>query len=143
MKKRRSSMILAILMVIAVALTATGCGSGGAKDLVKDFFESIDKQDVKKFLKCFDKDTREDLEDYFEDQDELEVLLDNLDLELEDQQGEKWIKKLKIGDVEKEDTEDEVTYYTVEVEMDDEEVDFPVIKIKGKFYIGHEAMNLF
>lgn len=141
MRRRLMSMTLAVFLVIAVGVTAAGCGTNGAKTLAKNFFESIDKQDVNKFLKCFDKDTREEIEDYW-DKDEIEVFLDNMDLQTEDEFGEQWIKKLKIGDVEKEDAEDGVTYYTVEIELDDEEISLPVMKVKGKFYVDEDALWL-
>jgi hypothetical protein len=131
-------MSLALLMIVALAFTATGCGTGGAKAVVKDFFKAIDDHDVKKFINCFDKDLREDLND---EKEFLKDLLEEIDDMFEDEFGKKWFKELKIGDVEKDDTDDGVTYYTVEIELDGEEEEIAVKKVKGKFYIDEETMS--
>ena len=140
MIKKITTSSLIILMIIALALAATGCGSSGAGDVINTFFESVDKHDAKKFISCFDEDIQEDIKAMYEDNDIIKELLENLDTMLSDEYGEKWRKEIKIGKAEKGDTEDGVTYYTVPVEMDGEEEEIQVMKIKGKYYLDDSAM---
>lgn len=146
MNRKRLTLIIATLLVAAMALTLVGCGgsSGSPKALLESFFDSIDKQDVNKFLNCFEKDTREDLLDEV-DKDEIKDLLEELDGTLADEFGDKWRKQIKIGKAEKGDTDDDITYYDVEITMKDEDGEesedtIQVIKFKGKYYLDENSM---
>lgn len=139
MKKRLFTSILSVLLLVVFALSATGCG-GSPKNVVNTFFDSIDKQDVKKFLSCFEKDTKEDILDNM-DEDDLKDQLETIDESFEEEYDKKWRKKIKITGFEEEDKEDGITYYSVTAEFDDEEQDFPVMKVKGKYYINVEEMG--
>ena len=139
--KKRIAIIMAAILVIATALTITGCGLGGdPKSVISAFFDSVDKQDTKKFLNCFEKDTREMMLESM-DEDLLKDTLEMLDEMLTDEYGKTWRKEVKIGKAEKGDTEDDITYYTVAVTMDGEEDDMTVIKVKGKYYIDESSMG--
>ncbi len=142
MSKRVFTTFLACLLVLSISLSLAGCGGSDPKGVVNAFFDSIDKHDAKKFLNCFEEDVQESFEDIYEE-DDLKDMLESIDELLEDEYGKKWRKEVKVTDVEKGDKEDDITYYTVTVEMDDEEEEMEVMKIKGKYYISDDAMSGF
>ncbi|MCX7774469.1 MAG: hypothetical protein N2376_15375, partial [Clostridia bacterium] len=63
MSKKLLTTLLATMLVLAVAISATGCGANNPKGVISAFFDSIDKADAKKFLNCFDKDTKDTILD--------------------------------------------------------------------------------
>lgn len=142
MSKRVVSVVLAALLVFSLALSITGCGSNNPKGVVNTYFEAVDEHDAAKFLKCFEKDVVEDIEDELEE-DEIEDLLKMMDEYYKQQYGSKWAKDYKVTDTEKGDTDDGVTEYTVTVEFEDDDEDIDVLRIKGKYYIDDNSLGSF
>lgn len=148
--KRIITTALSLLLVVLMALTMVSCGGSGSssssssgskgspKDVVNTFFDSIDKHDAKKFIGCFEKDVQKDILEYT-DLDEIEEELADLDEMLEDEYGKSWRKKVKVTGSEKVDTDDDITYYEVTVEFEDEEEVMTVLKIKNKYYIDPDT----
>ncbi len=147
--KRIITTTLSLFLVVLMALTMVSCGGdsgsssgsgskGSPKDVVNTFFDSIDKQDAKKFLGCFEKDVQKEILEYT-DEDEIEDQLKDLDEMLEDEFGKSWRKKIKVTGSEKVDTDDDITYYEVTVEFDEDEETMTVLKIKNKYYIDPDT----
>jgi len=97
-------------------MTACGGGGGGAAGVVNDFFDAIEKHDVKKFLNCFEKKKREDIQDLYDD-DEIEEQLEMLDEMYKAYGGKNWRKKIKVGKAEEVDKDGGITYYEVELSL--------------------------
>ena len=141
--KKRMVVALAFILVIATAISVSGCGLGGdPKSVVSAFFDSIDKSDSKKFLNCFQKDSQDLILETL-DEDLLKETLTTMDETLSDTYGKTWRKQVKIGKAEKTDTSDGITYYDVVCTMDGEESTITVIKVKGKYYIDESSMGGF
>lgn len=140
--KKRLTAAISLMMVLVMALTLTGCGGGGASSVVNTFFDSIDKQDVDKFLSCFEEDFADEIREYADD-DTIKDELETLDEMLADEFGKNWRKELKVGKAEQVDKDDDVAYYEVEVTMDDEDTTFDVIKVNGKYYLDDSALGVF
>lgn len=139
--RKRLVAAVSVILVLVFAFTMTGCGGGNAGSVVNTFFDAIDKQDVKKFYSCFEKDMVDDLKDYFDD-DDLKDMLEEMDEMLTDEYGKNWRKKVKVGKAEKVDKDDDITYYEVEVSIDGEDEEYiEVIKVKGKYYLDEDAFG--
>jgi hypothetical protein len=143
--------VLSVLLILAIAFMASGCvgstSSGGEgtsdyKSVVKGFMDSIDTQNTKKFLNSFQKDDREDiLDDY--DEKELKEMLAEYDEEMTDEYGKSWCKDIELGKRKEVDDDDDVVYYTIPIEIDGDEVEtIPFIKVKDKYYIDPDALDI-
>lgn len=134
--RKRIAAAISLILVVAFVLTMTACGGGGggAAGVVNDFFDAIEKHDVKKFLNCFEKEKREDIQDLYDD-DKIEEQLEMLDEMYKAYGGKNWRKKIKVGKAEEVDKDGGITYYEVEVEFNGEEDYIDVVKVKGKYYI--------
>lgn len=142
--RKSMAALLSILLVVAMALTITGCGgsTGSATNVVKQLFDSISNHDATKFLNCFEKDLRDQMLENL-DKDEIKDQLESLDESLDDEYGSSWRKKVKIGKAEKDDEDDDITYYIVPVSFEDEDQEVTVMKVKGKYYIDESTFEDF
>jgi hypothetical protein len=141
MKRKTITRIVAALMIAVMALTLASCGSS-PDNVVKTFFDSIDKQNVKQFKTCFDKDSIEEMEDEM-DNDEIKEYLEIIDDALSDEFGKNWRKQVKIGKPEKDDDEYEVDItikYEDEDDGDEHEMTFIVVKDGGKYYLDEDSI---
>lgn len=145
--KRKLSLVLSCLLIMALVLSMAACGgsSDPAGKVVEQMFDAFEKEDAKLFKKCFDKDAIEELEQYMDD-DALEEMLAEAASTMEDDYGKSWRKKVSIIDVEKDkdNSDDDVTYYIVTVELkgeDEDEEEITVKKVKGKYYIDTDSLG--
>jgi len=134
--RKRLAAVFAVIMILAVAITMTGCGGGNASGVVNAFFDSIDKHDVDKFFSCFQDDAVKQMKAFVS-----EEMLEMMDELLSDQFGDNWRKKVKVGKAEEVDKDDDATYYEVKVTLEGDDDYIPVVKVKGKFYLDQNAMG--
>ncbi len=137
-KKSNSSIvvigIIAVAVIVAlILLLGKGSGYKEYKDLVKNYYNAIYKEDFKALLKCYDKEDQSDLKDDKEDVvEELEALKERYD----DKYDKGWNKKIGKITRTKIDSEDGVTLYTVNVIIDEDSSDHLFIKkYKNRYYI--------
>lgn len=127
--------VITALLIVVMAFSLVGCGANGSgKGVVNSLFDAIDKHDAKKFLNCFDEETRDQLLETTDESD-IKDQLEAADEQFADEFGNDWKKKIKVGKETKGDTDGDITNYTIEVSMDGDEADFPLVKVDGKYYV--------
>jgi len=130
---------VAAVLVIALILLLSGGGGGGYKDykdLVKAYYEAVNKEDVSAMIKLFDKDAQKDLR---KDKSDIKEALEDIKDDLVDEYGKSWLKDLEIG---KRQSAGKGTY-GVSIEIDGDFYEYLYIKKdnKDRYYIDEDFFD--
>ena len=130
---------VAAVLVIALILLLSGGGGGGYKvykDLVKAYYEAVNKEDVNAMIKLFDKDAQKDLR---KDKSDIKEALEDIKDDLVDEYGKSWLKDLEIG---KRQSAGKGTY-RVSIEIDGDFYEYLYIKKdnKDRYYIDEDFFD--
>ncbi len=142
-KKKLPPIIMAGIALVAIVLLILLLGGKGGykeyKDLIQDYYTAIYKEDFNALLKCYDKDDQKDMK---EDKKDIKEELEELKEIYDDKYDKGWQKKIKVKSRDKMDTDDGVTYYRVNIEIDDSSIEYIMVKkYKDRFYIDSDSDN--
>lgn len=143
--KKGLSLLSIATLVVAIAVSLTGCGSGntGPGGLVSSFLMSIDNLDTNKFLNCFYSDVHKEIENEY-DEGQLKDTLKKIDETLTDKYGNNWSYKVAIGSAKHVETKSNgIPYYVVPITVGDQNIDITLIKRSKTYYIDQSAMSNF
>lgn len=127
--------ILLLIIIAVILLSGGGKVNKDYKVLVETYFDAVNKEDFNMLLKCYDKDAIKDLKD--DKKDVIEELQD-LNDDMKDTYSKSWRKDVEVGKRSKIDSDDDVVFYSVIVDIDDMTNAVYIKKVGEKYYIDEE-----
>lgn len=142
--KKSGSPIVFIVGAIAVVLLLVilipkGSGYKEYKSLVKAYYNAIYKEDFNALVKLYDKDAQKDMK---EDKDDIKDELEDAKESFDDRYDRGWQKEVDPKKSTRLKKDDDITYYTVTVDVDGEPDAVGVKKIKDRYFIDEERDHI-
>lgn len=167
MIKNNKKVLIGLVVVILAIILLSSIFGGGKKGVIKDFVKATNKGNAKKMMDTIDMAglsvymemlfNDDDLEDFYDEykdfiksdewedaQDDMDDYIEELEDSIEEPDDDEKLKIKKFGDVEKEGKN--LWKIEVELEVDDEDIDadFYVMKKGLNYYIvGFDGIDMF
>jgi hypothetical protein len=139
-------LIFILVVLISASMLLTACSGNGPSDVVKKYLDAAQKGDINKMMECIEPDAAALLEgvadiagDQFGVDSETVMNMAPGMMSLYNENGEHFSIDYEITDEQIEGDKATVTAsltYTVEEEAQSQELDIPLEKIEGRWYIS-------
>lgn len=128
-----------IIVLLFILFGGKGSGNKDAKVLIKDYYNAIYKKDFNALIKLYDKDAQKNMK---EDKEDIEDSIKDAKDAFDDRFDKGWQRDAKYSRRVVDEKDDDITYYSVEVDVDENVDNVGIKKIKDRYYIDEERDHI-